>query len=262
MSKFFRAATIAGLAMLAAACSQSSSQSTIKNASDLKTNAQKFGYAIGYDLGHSMKSMTDSIDIKSLEAGLEQGAAGQKALMDAQARRQIKVKMSKELHAKAEKKQEADAASNAKSSAKFLAETAKKPGVKTTKDGLEYKVERAGKGTPPTPDDKVTVNYKGMLPDGTVFDSSYKRHEPLTFPLKNVIPGWVEGLQLMKPGAKYTFYIPAKLAYGARGAGDKIGPNQALVFEVELLKVEHAAGSDSKAKSDGKTEASTDSKKK
>lgn len=244
MSKFSRAVLVASLALLTVACSNSTDHSSVNKSSDLKTDAQKLGYAVGYDLGHSIKPNLSMIDIKSLEAGIEQGSSGQPALMDAAARQQIKVAMSQKIRAKEEQDKVAAAAKNATASAKFLADMAKKPGVKTTADGLEYEVEKEGTGTPPTPDDTVTVNYRGTLPDGTVFDSSYARHEPLTFPLKNVIPGWVEGLQLMKPGAKYKFFIPAKLAYGERGAGDKIGPNQALVFEVELLKVDKGSASD------------------
>jgi FKBP-type peptidyl-prolyl cis-trans isomerase FkpA len=110
--------------------------------------------------------------------------------------------------------------------------------VKTTADGLQYEVVTEGKGDHPTKDDKVTVNYKGTLIDGTVFDSSYDRNQPVTFPLANVIPGWTEGLQLMTPGSKYKFYIPSKLAYGERGAGMKIGPNSTLIFEVELISID------------------------
>src|SRR5581483_2855080 len=127
---------------------------------------------------------------------------------------------------------------NQQASDQFLADNAKKPGVKTTASGLEYEVLTEGKGPHPTKDDKVTVNYKGTLIDGTVFDSSYDRGQPATFPLANVIPGWTEGLQLMTPGSKYKLYIPSNLGYGERGAGLKIGPNETLIFEVELMKVE------------------------
>ena len=112
-----------------------------------------------------------------------------------------------------------------------------KPGVVTTKDGLQYKVITAGKGKPPVATDKVTVNYEGKLLDGTVFDSSYKRGEPATFPVDGVIAGWTEALQLMKPGATWTLWIPAKLAYGSHGAGQLIGPNSTLIFKVHLIKV-------------------------
>ena len=121
---------------------------------------------------------------------------------------------------------------------KFLAENGKKPNVKTTASGLQYEVLTEGKGSAhPGATDNVTVHYKGTTIDGSEFDSSYGRGEPATFPLNAVIPGWTEGVQLMTEGAKYKFYIPSNLAYGENGAGGKIGPNEALIFEVELLKI-------------------------
>src|SRR5205807_3314650 len=118
-----------------------------------------------------------------------------------------------------------------------LAENKAKPGVKTTASGLQYKVEKEGNGTPPKETDTVEVNYRGTLIDGTEFDSSYKRGEPATFPVNRVIKGWTEALQLMKPGAKYQLFIPSSLAYGERGAGQVIGPNATLIFDVELLSI-------------------------
>ena len=121
----------------------------------------------------------------------------------------------------------------------FLKDNATKEGVKTTASGLQYKIAVAGEGKSPKATDTVLVHYKGTLLDGTEFDSSYKRKEPITFPLNRVIPGWTEGLQLLKEGGKATLYIPSKLAYGERGTpGGPIGPNETLIFEVELLKVQ------------------------
>ena len=119
----------------------------------------------------------------------------------------------------------------------FLAENAKKPEVKTTASGLQYEVITEGNGKSPKATDTVLVHYRGTLLDGKEFDSSYKRNEPIEFPLNRVIPGWTEGVQLMKEGAKYRFYIPSQLAYGSRGAGGAIGPDETLIFDVELLKV-------------------------
>jgi FKBP-type peptidyl-prolyl cis-trans isomerase FkpA len=122
---------------------------------------------------------------------------------------------------------------------KFLKENATKEGVKTTSSGLQYKVLKEGEGKQPKATDTVQVHYKGTLIDGTEFDSSYKRGEPIAFPLNRVIPGWTEGVQLMKEGSKYQFFIPSNLAYGERGTpGGPIGPNETLIFEVELLKVQ------------------------
>ena len=119
----------------------------------------------------------------------------------------------------------------------FLQENGKKEGVHTTASGLQYKVLKEGTGRSPKATDTVKVNYRGTLLDGTEFDSSYKRNQPIEFALNQVIPGWTEGVQLMKEGAKYEFVIPSKLAYGRRGAGGVIGPDETLIFEVELLSV-------------------------
>jgi FKBP-type peptidyl-prolyl cis-trans isomerase FkpA len=120
---------------------------------------------------------------------------------------------------------------------RFLKENATKPGVTTTASGLQYKVLKEGTGRSPKATDVVVVNYRGTLINGKEFDSSYKSGKPIEFPLNRVIPGWTEGVQLMKEGAKYEFYIPPNLAYGSRGAGGVIGPDETLIFEVELLKV-------------------------
>jgi len=127
---------------------------------------------------------------------------------------------------------------NKAAGAAFLAENAKKANVVTTASGLQYEILTAGTGASPSATDNVTVHYKGTTIDGEEFDSSYSRGEPATFPLNRVIAGWTEGLQLMKEGAKYRFYIPSELAYGAQGAGRAIGPNAALIFDVELIKIQ------------------------
>ena len=128
--------------------------------------------------------------------------------------------------------------------ARILAENKKKEGVQVTESGLQYKVIEEGEGVSPDANDKVTVHYHGTLIDGTVFDSSKDRGEPVTFGLNRVIPGWTEGVQLMKEGATYEFYIPAELAYGTRAPqGSPIGPNETLVFKVELLEVKESANS-------------------
>ena len=123
----------------------------------------------------------------------------------------------------------------------FLAENAKKEGVKVTSTGLQYIVDKEGTGAQPTAEDEVTVHYTGKLLDGTVFDSSVNRGEPATFPLNRVIPGWTEGVQLMKEGAKYTFFIPSDLAYGPQGVPNAIPPHSTLIFDVELIKVNKKA---------------------
>src|SRR5436189_6158635 len=136
-----------------------------------------------------------------------------------------------------EQKQKQAGEKNKTEGAKFLEENKKKPGVKTTASGLEYKVEKEGSGPQPKPTDMVTVNYRGTLIDGTEFDSSYKRGQPATFPVTGVIKGWTEALQLMKVGSKYQVVVPSNLAYGERAMGPDIGPNATLIFEVELQDV-------------------------
>ena len=128
-------------------------------------------------------------------------------------------------------------AENQAASEKFLAENAQNEGIVTTASGLQYLVFTEGTGASPKASDNVTVHYKGTTIDGKEFDSSYSRGAPATFPLNRVIAGWTEGLQLMKEGAKYRFFIPSNSAYGERGAGRDIGPNAALIFDVELIKV-------------------------
>ncbi|MBU6371990.1 MAG: FKBP-type peptidyl-prolyl cis-trans isomerase [Alphaproteobacteria bacterium] len=145
---------------------------------------------------------------------------------------------------KAEAESAKAAESAAAASQAFLDQNKAKPGVKTTESGLQYEVVRAAPASKPHPGptDEVTVHYEGTLPDGTVFDSSYQRNEPTSFPLNAVIPGWTEGLQLMRPGEEFRFVIPSDLAYGPQGAGPDIGPNQVLVFKVELLSFKKADG--------------------
>ena len=126
----------------------------------------------------------------------------------------------------------------AETGADFLANNAKKEDVTVTESGLQYEVIQSGEGRSPGRTDRVTVHYRGTLVDGREFDSSYKRGEPATFPLNRVIAGWTEGLQLMKEGDKWRLFIPSNLGYGQRGAGGMIGPNETLIFEVELLKVQ------------------------
>ena len=135
------------------------------------------------------------------------------------------------------KKQAEAGSKNVEAGTKFLEENAKREGVVTTESGLQYKIIRPGTGPSPTKEERVKVHYKGMLFDGTTFDSSYDRGEPITFGVTQVIPGWTEALQIMKKGAKWELYIPSNLAYGPNGMGNQIPPNATLVFEVELLDI-------------------------
>ena len=224
-------------------------------AADLKTDADKVGYALGVDMGTTVKEIgTKNINLDAIVAGLKDAAEGKEL---AQTMKSFAEARMKEMQAQFEK----EIAANAEAGKKFLDENGKKDGVKTTATGLQYKVEKEGKGAKPTKSDSVTVHYEGRLLDGTVFDSSYERKEPVTFKVTDVIPGWVEGLQLMNEGSKYTLYIPSTLAYGETGAPPSIPPNATLTFDVELIKVGEAAKAEEKP-ADAKAEAKPEEAKK
>ena len=206
---------------------------------ELKDAKQKASYAIGLDIGSNFKRQEIEIDPKTLAAGIADSLAGKPQLTDEEAK-QVITEFRTQLMAKMETKQKEAGDKNLKAGEEFLAANAKKEGVKATASGLQYKVLKAGKadGKSPKSSDKVKVHYHGTLIDGTVFDSSVQRGEPAEFGVDEVIPGWTEVLQLMKEGDKWQVYIPSKLAYGPRGAGPQIGPNSALVFDVELLSIQ------------------------
>lgn len=203
----------------------------------LDTDMQKFSYALGVDIGHSLEGIRDDIDLTAMQQGLADVQKKEKlAFTDAELEK-IKMTAVQTLRAKKLKEMEAKASGASAAGDKFLAENAKKAGIKTTASGLQYEVVKEGNGPHPKATDVVTVHYKGTLINGETFDSSYDRGQPISFPLNQVIPGWTEGVQLMTVGSKYKLYIPGKLAYGPQGSGGKIGPNETLIFEVELLGI-------------------------
>ncbi len=207
------------------------------DAQELKSEKDRVSYSIGMDLGSNLKKQEIEIDPDVLAKGLKDSYRGAKtALSQEEAHRTI-LEFRQAMMAKQAEKMKIIAEKNKREGEKFLAENAKKAGVKTLPSGLQYKVLTPGTGKTPKATDTVTVNYKGTLIDGTEFDSSYKRGQPATFPVSGVIAGWTEGLQLMKEGAKYELFIPPNLAYGERGAGRDIGPDATLIFEVTLLSV-------------------------
>jgi len=203
----------------------------------LKDQKDKASYSIGYDIGETFKKQKIELNIDALVTGLKEAVAGKDAAMPKEEREKTLQTFQKEMMEKQLAASKEAAAKNTAEGEKFLAENKKKEGVKTTASGLQYKVLKEGSGPSPKETDTVVTNYKGTLIDGTEFDSSFKRNEPATFPVNRVIKGWTEALQLMKPGAKYQLFIPASLAYGERGAGQLIGPNATLIFEVELLSI-------------------------
>ena len=204
---------------------------------DLKDPKQRTSYAIGTGIGNSFKTQGVAIDPNALAAGIADAIAGKLAMSEADIRTTMD-QVRNDLVAKQQAKLKTDGASNAKAGADYLAANAKKPGVKTTASGLQYKVIKSGTGKTPGLKDTVKVHYHGTLIDGTVFDSSVDRGEPVTFPVNGVIAGWTEVLQLMKEGDKWQVYIPPQLAYGEAGAGGKIGPNSVLIFDIELIDIE------------------------
>ncbi len=220
-----------GFVLSLAACGKDSK-------SELKTDTEKFSYAIGMDIGKSLKRLDTEIDLVALRQGAQDVLDDKETLLTQEQVVEVMTSFSQKIQQEQEEKQKTAAATNIEEGKKFLEENAKKEGVKTTKSGLQYQVLTEGKGEKPKASDRVSVHYKGTLLDGSVFDSSYERGQPATFPLNAVIPGWTEGLQLMPVGSKYKLFIPSELGYGERGAGPKIGPNATLVFEVELLAVE------------------------
>ena len=197
----------------------------------------KVSYALGIGIGRQLSQMgAADLNIDDFAQAIKDVIAGDLKLGDAEAQQIVQ-----EFFAKQEEKQKAEAAEKGKAAKqdgeKFLAENGKKEGVITTASGLQYQVLREGNGQSPKATDTVECHYEGTLIDGTKFDSSYDRGQTATFPLNQVIAGWTEGLQLMKEGGKYRFFIPYELGYGERGAGASIPPFSTLVFDVELLSV-------------------------
>lgn len=192
----------------------------------------KISYALGMVLGHNLKSMgVDNLAANDFSAAIEAVIKGEKTeLTDTEA--QITVQQF------LQKKEEEQSRAAREEGERYLAENAKKEGVTVTESGLQYEVLTAALGQKPVATDTVTCHYEGRLTDGTVFDSSYRRGEPASFPLQGVIAGWTEGLQLMAVGSKFRFTIPFQLGYGARGAGGSIPPYATLIFDVELLGIE------------------------
>src|SRR3954469_9285253 len=203
----------------------------------LKDQKDKASYSIGYDIGSTFKKQNIELNTDALIVGMKEALSGKEATMSKEEREKTLETFQKEMIEKRTAASKEAATKNAAEGEKFLAENKKKEGVKTTASGLQYKVLKEGSGATPKETDTVTTNYKGTLIDGTEFDSSYKRNEPASFQVNRVIKGWIEALQMMKPGSKYQLFIPAALGYGERGAGQTIGPNATLIFEVELLSI-------------------------
>lgn len=208
------------------------------DAPELKTDKEKLSYSIGMDIGGNLKRGSLEVDPDLLAKGLKDSYGGGKTILTEDEARKTIADFQKTLMAKQAETMQKLSEKNKADGEKFLVENGKKEGVKTLPSGLQYKEIAPGTGKSPKTTDTVTTHYKGTLIDGTEFDSSYKRGEPVSFPVSGVIAGWTEALQLMKEGAKWQLFVPPNLAYGERGAGREIGPNATLIFEVELISIQ------------------------
>ncbi len=198
----------------------------------------RLSYALGLSMGNNFRSSgIESIQVQDFADGVAAVFEGSKPKMSYEEAKTVIQEFFQGLQAKQEETAKAMAELNEKSGRDFLDRNGKREEVKTTSTGLQYEILEEGTGAQPTAKDTVKVHYTGKLIDGTVFDSSVERDEPATFGVTQVIPGWVEALQMMKAGAKWRLFIPSQLAYGPNGAGGVIGPNQTLIFDVELLEI-------------------------
>jgi FKBP-type peptidyl-prolyl cis-trans isomerase FklB len=204
----------------------------------LKTQKDKFSYAVGMNIGANLHRQGVPIDPSILVRGLRDAFAGGKTVLTEDEERAILTAAQNDMRQKQQEKMQAAGVVNKKEGDEFLAANKTKAGVTTLPSGLQYKILQPGKGPKPTASDTVVCNYRGTLIKGTEFDSSYKRGQPATFTVGGVIKGWTEALQLMPVGSKWQLFIPPDLAYGDRGAGADIGPGATLIFEVELLSIQ------------------------
>ena len=194
---------------------------------------EKISYIIGRDMAANLKKQGIEVEANSFMKGFKEAQEGKPSELTQQDVQQAMMALQQQMA----EKQNAAGGENQKAGEAFLAENKEKEGVHTLPSGLQYQVLKEGTGKSPSASDTVTTHYHGTLIDGTTFDSSYERGQPATFPVNGVIAGWTEALQMMKEGAKWRLFIPSNLAYGAQGAGDVIGPNSTLIFDVELLSV-------------------------
>ncbi|NQU45283.1 FKBP-type peptidyl-prolyl cis-trans isomerase [bacterium] len=201
----------------------------------LETEMDKVSYAIGVQIGTSLRMQKVDVNTKILFSALDAAVKDEPLLMTEEEMIQVMEAFQQKMEQKMQEMQQQEGAGNEKAAKEFLAENAKKEGVKITDSGLQYQVLEEGKGASPTAKDKVQCHYRGTFLDGEEFDSSYKRGEPTTFGVTQVIKGWTEALQMMKEGDKWKLWIPADLAYGEGRSG--IPPNSLLIFEIELIKV-------------------------
>ncbi len=235
MTLHLRATYLLAGTLLVASVSLASSKTT---APVLENPNDRASYALGVEMGEAFKSQKIEINPTYLSRGLQDALQNKPFLLSEKAIGETLIAFRQEQLAAQEAQMQDLAEKNATVGEAFLANNKTNTEIKATDSGLQYKVLQAGKGNSPKRTSKVLVNYEGRFLDGQVFDSSYKRGQPASFRLTEVIPGWTEALQLMNQGAVWEIYVPAKLAYGEAGIGGVIGPNETLVFKVELLSFE------------------------
>lgn len=209
-------------------------------ASALHSDKDKLSYAMGYSTGQALRSHNVSINVSIYQEALQAGLMDQKAQLNKQEMGEVLQSFQEQQVKKMAAERDELAAANLKAGKQYQAKFKQQKGVKTLKNGLQYRVIHPGKGSSPKLSDTVKADYEGKLIDGTVFDSSYQRHEPMSFPVGGVIKGWQEALSRMKPGATWQVVIPTELAYGESGVpGTDIGPNETLIFKIHLISVTH-----------------------
>jgi FKBP-type peptidyl-prolyl cis-trans isomerase FkpA len=231
--RFRHTAALLGAGVLLAACGSGPSAANAR----LDTEDQKASYGVGLNMGRSLQGAEDRLDRAAFLKGIEDAMTRAEPAIDQAEIQSALQAFSEALMQEQEARRSADAEKNQAEGAAYLAENGSKEGVTTTESGLQYEVLRQGDGPRPTASDRVSIHYKGTLIDGTQFDSSYDRGEPIEFGVGGVIPGFSEALQLMPVGSQYRVVIPGELGYGAAGTGGDIGPNATLIFEIELLEI-------------------------
>lgn len=234
---YFILLSVSAVTLLVPACKSNSASQ--ENKTELTTTSEKLSYALGLDIGASIKENHPGVDLQLLMQGIEDRLNGNAPLLTAEQAAAVKKEFLQMMHEKRLKRLKEVAEKNLREGKAFLAENGEKPGVITTASGLQYEVLEDASGPRPTLNDRVKVHYRGYLLDGTEFDSSYKRNQPAVFPVNDVIPGWKEALQLMPVGSTFKLFIPPQLAYGEQSAGPYIGPNATVIYEIHLLGIEH-----------------------
>jgi FKBP-type peptidyl-prolyl cis-trans isomerase FklB len=203
----------------------------------LPTQNEKLSYAIGLDIGRDVAGQELELHSTAVLRGIEDGLAGSAPALGDEELKTLRESFVEQRKTVLAKERQQAATDNRQRGEAFLAENTQKAGVITLPSGLQYRIITPGNGAQPTAEDNVKVHYRGYFIDGTEFENSYAQDQPAVFPVTRVIPGWTEALQLMKEGAKWELFVPAELAYGEKGAGKVIGPNQTLIFEIELLGI-------------------------